>query len=100
MTILFFFLFFWVFEIQLLMQIIINRISVIAERQDTIRLLKWGTAGLITAINIAVFCIWIPAHMNPPVNDTCVDISLPAQRRPESYMKSLLTSTDQLCQDQ
>lgn len=52
------------------MQIIINRIAVIAESQKTIRLLKWGTAATITAINIAVFCIWIPAHTVPPANQT------------------------------
>ncbi|KAH6682173.1 hypothetical protein F5X68DRAFT_137534 [Plectosphaerella plurivora] len=73
--VLFFILFLWVFEIQLLMQIIINRIAVIAESQKTIRLLKWGTAGIITAINIAVFCIWIPAHTVPPVSPTYVAIN-------------------------
>ncbi|KAI1084232.1 hypothetical protein F5B20DRAFT_593349 [Whalleya microplaca] len=72
---LFFILLFWVFEIQLLMQIIINRISVIAERQKTIRKLKYGTAAVITAINIAVFCIFIPAHLDPPVSQLYVDIN-------------------------
>ncbi|OTA99544.1 hypothetical protein M426DRAFT_325013 [Hypoxylon sp. CI-4A] len=72
---LFFILFFWVFEIQLLMQIIINRIAVIAESRDTIRLLKWGTVIIITTINIAVFCIFIPAHLVPPVSQTYVNIN-------------------------
>ncbi|KAI2776514.1 hypothetical protein F4815DRAFT_449188 [Daldinia loculata] len=72
---LFFILLFWVFEIQLLMQIIINRIAVIAERQDTIWKLKYGTAVVITAINIAVFCIFIPAHLVPPVSQLYVDIN-------------------------
>lgn len=70
MPVLFFILFCWVFEVQLLMQIIINRIAVIAESQKTIMRLKWGTAVLITVINIAVFIIWIPSHLSPPVNDT------------------------------
>lgn len=61
-------LFFWVFEVQLLMQIIINRIAIIAESATTIRRLKWGTAVTMTAINIAVFNIWIPAHRDPPVS--------------------------------
>lgn len=65
---LFFILFTWVFEIQLLMQIIINRIAVIAESPKTIRQLKYGTAIFITLINIAVFCIFIPAHLEPPVS--------------------------------
>jgi hypothetical protein len=68
--VLFFILFLWVFEIQLLMQIIINRIAVIAENQKTIQWMKWGTAVIITMINIAVFCIWIPAHTVPPVSAT------------------------------
>ncbi|KAI6081474.1 hypothetical protein F4821DRAFT_273151 [Hypoxylon rubiginosum] len=72
---LFFILFTWVFEIQLLMQIIINRIAVIAESPKTIRQLKYGTAIFITLINIAVFCIFIPAHLEPPVSQLYVDIN-------------------------
>lgn len=73
--VLFFILFFWVFEIQLLMQIIINRIALIAEHRSTVRNIKWGTVVVITAINIAVFCIWIPAHTVPPVSQTFVNIN-------------------------
>ncbi|OLN92776.1 hypothetical protein CCHL11_06731 [Colletotrichum chlorophyti] len=73
--VLFFILFLWVFEIQLLMQIIINRIAVIAESQTTIAYLKWGTAVVITMINIAVFCIWIPAHIVPPASETYVKVN-------------------------
>lgn len=61
-------LFFWVFEIQLLMQIIINRIYVVAPDKQLVIRYKWITAGVITCINIAVFNIWIPAHLNPPPN--------------------------------
>jgi hypothetical protein len=28
--------------------------------------IKWGTVFIITAVNIMVMCIWIPAHMDPP----------------------------------
>lgn len=73
--VLFFILFFWVFQIQLLMQIIINRIALIAEHRSTIRSLKWGTVVIITAINIAVFCIWIPSHTSPPFSETFVKIN-------------------------
>ncbi|KKO99886.1 hypothetical protein THAR02_08021 [Trichoderma harzianum] len=73
--VLFFFLFLWVFEIQLLMQIIVNRIAIIAEDRTTVFRLKWGTAAIITCINIAVFCIWIPAHTAPPVSDLYVRIN-------------------------
>ncbi|KAI5928133.1 hypothetical protein F4810DRAFT_706027 [Camillea tinctor] len=72
---LFFILVFWVFEIQFLMQIIINRIALIAEKPQTIQRLKWGTAIVITMINIAVFCIFIPSHLVPPVNQTYVKIN-------------------------
>ena len=52
------------------MQIIINRISIIAENRKTIQHMKWGTALVMTLINIAVFCIFIPAHLVPPVSQT------------------------------
>ncbi|KAI8650856.1 hypothetical protein NCS57_01420600 [Fusarium keratoplasticum] len=73
--VLFFILFFWVFEVQLLLQIIVNRISIIAEHRSTIFKLKWGTAFIITCINIAVFCIWIPAHTVPPASQLIVRIN-------------------------
>ncbi|KAJ4368498.1 hypothetical protein N0V86_009403 [Didymella sp. IMI 355093] len=73
--VLFFILTFWVFEIQLLMQIIINRIALIAEHRKTVRNIKWGTVIVISAINIAVFCIWIPSHTSPPVSETFVKIN-------------------------
>ncbi|KAL7929530.1 hypothetical protein V8C35DRAFT_331610 [Trichoderma chlorosporum] len=75
LPVLFFFLFLWVFEIQLLMQIIVNRIAIIAENRTTVFRLKWGTAAIITCINIAVFCIWIPAHTAPPVSHLYVRIN-------------------------
>ncbi|KAF4956411.1 hypothetical protein FSARC_11614 [Fusarium sarcochroum] len=71
----FFILFFWVFEIQFLMQIIINRISIIAESRQTIQRLKWGTAVGVTCINVAVFCIFIPSHMDPPVSQGFVTVN-------------------------
>ncbi|KAI1774328.1 hypothetical protein F4818DRAFT_419642 [Hypoxylon cercidicola] len=74
-ALLFFILLCWVFQIQLLMQIIINRIGVISENQRTILKLKYGTFVIITLINIAVFCIFIPAHLVPPVSQLYVDIN-------------------------
>jgi hypothetical protein len=65
----------WVFQLQLLMQIIINRIALIAEHRRTVRNLKWGTAAIVTAINVSVFCIWIPSHIVPPVSQTFVNIN-------------------------
>lgn len=57
------------------MQIIINRSAIIAERRPTATKLKIGTAVIISCINIAVFCIFIPSHMMPPVNQTFVSIN-------------------------
>ncbi|MCJ1383869.1 hypothetical protein MMC17_006983 [Xylographa soralifera] len=71
----FFILFLWVFEIQLLMQIIINRITVVVEDRRFAIKVKWGVAVLITCVNIAVFCIWIPSHQDPPVSQLYVDIN-------------------------
>ncbi|KAF9773631.1 hypothetical protein IL306_008534, partial [Fusarium sp. DS 682] len=45
---------------------------IIAESRQTIQRLKWGTAFAVTCINIAVFCIFIPSHMDPPVSQTFV----------------------------
>ncbi|MCJ1392371.1 hypothetical protein MMC18_005238 [Xylographa bjoerkii] len=67
--------FLWVFEIQLLMQIIINRITVVVEDRRFAIKVKWGVAVLITCVNIAVFCIWIPSHLDPPVSQLYVDIN-------------------------
>lgn len=66
--VLFFMLVFYVLEIQLLMQIIVNRIAIIAETHEIVMRVKWATAAAITVINIVVFCIWIPAHRDPPVS--------------------------------
>lgn len=57
------------------MQIIINRIALIAEHRKTIWRLKWGTVAIITAVNIAVFCIWIPSHTIPPASPLFVAIN-------------------------
>ncbi|KAI0469696.1 hypothetical protein GGR56DRAFT_662244 [Xylariaceae sp. FL0804] len=71
----FFILLCWVFEIQLLMQIIINRIAIIAESQKTITRIRWATFAVISCINIAVFCIFIPAHTSPPASALVVKIN-------------------------
>ncbi|KAI4851356.1 hypothetical protein E4T44_02185 [Aureobasidium sp. EXF-8845] len=74
-ALLFFILFFYVFEVQFLMQIIINRISIISERKSTARQLKIGTAVVISIINVAVFCIFIPSHLSPPPSMIFVHIN-------------------------
>lgn len=56
------------------MQIIINRVTIVMSNKQKGNRIKWGTALLVTLINISVFCIWVPAKLE--VNDTSVP-SLP-----------------------
>jgi hypothetical protein len=53
----------WVVQIQLLPQIIINRIRIILQDRKRGKRLVAGTAAAITLINISVFCIWIPSRL-------------------------------------
>ncbi|KAH7050016.1 hypothetical protein B0J12DRAFT_753268 [Macrophomina phaseolina] len=53
----------WAIQTQLLSQIIANRISLMIIDRRKARLLKWGLFIAIGAVNIAVYAIWIPAHM-------------------------------------
>ncbi|KAI4945106.1 hypothetical protein J4E91_008083 [Alternaria rosae] len=57
------FLLCWVFQIQLLPQIIINRIRIILGDRVKGRRLIVGAAIYVTLINISVFIIWIPARL-------------------------------------
>lgn len=45
------------------MQIIINRIALLAVSRTVIRRLKWGIFVFLALINISVFCIWIPSRL-------------------------------------
>jgi hypothetical protein len=53
----------WALQVQFLLQIIINRCSILVSDKKFVWRLKWGVAALITAINISVYCIWIPARL-------------------------------------
>jgi hypothetical protein len=53
----------WVIQVQLLLQIIINRIRIIVQDRTRGRQLTVGTAAVVTLINVSVFCIWIPARL-------------------------------------
>ncbi|EOD51396.1 hypothetical protein UCRNP2_1819 [Neofusicoccum parvum UCRNP2] len=49
----------WALQVQFLLQIIINRVSVLlVDRRHAYRI-KVGVATLITAVNISVYCIWV-----------------------------------------
>ncbi|ORY16919.1 hypothetical protein BCR34DRAFT_74186 [Clohesyomyces aquaticus] len=53
----------WCIQVQLLLQIIINRIRVIVPDRQRSKYIMIGTATIVTAINISVFNIWIPARL-------------------------------------
>lgn len=53
----------WVIQVQFLLQIIINRIALLIPNKRKVRYIKWSVAGLISAVNISVYCIWIPARL-------------------------------------
>lgn len=48
---------------QCILQIIINRVSMIMENKTHARYLKLGVFAIVVVINISVFCIWIPARL-------------------------------------
>ncbi|CAH0038021.1 unnamed protein product [Clonostachys solani] len=49
--------------VQFLLQIIVNRCAILVTDRVFILRVKWGTAALITMVNISVYCIWIPARL-------------------------------------
>lgn len=56
-------MFWWCIQVQLLLQIIINRVRVISMNKEKARTIMIITAVLVTLINISVFNIWIPARL-------------------------------------
>ncbi|KAH8734268.1 hypothetical protein BGZ61DRAFT_490291 [Ilyonectria robusta] len=55
--------FLWAVQIQTLMQIIINRISILMVVRQNAWKLKLGIFLILLAINVSVFCIWVPARL-------------------------------------
>ncbi|KAL7943367.1 hypothetical protein V8C42DRAFT_359089 [Trichoderma barbatum] len=53
----------WSLQIQLLMQIIINRIAFLMAVPGAARSLKWGVFLVLLMVNISVIVIWVPAHL-------------------------------------
>jgi hypothetical protein len=51
-------------QTQLLLQIIANRVGLIMIDRKKARLIKIVLLVVIGLVNISVYCIWIPAHMN------------------------------------
>ncbi|KIY67495.1 hypothetical protein CYLTODRAFT_375924 [Cylindrobasidium torrendii FP15055 ss-10] len=53
----------WALQVQLLLQIIVNRLCILLSTKKERNLLRWSVAGFILAINISVYCIWLPAKL-------------------------------------
>ncbi|KAJ6490282.1 hypothetical protein C8R47DRAFT_1215144 [Mycena vitilis] len=64
----------WTLQVQLLLQIIVNRICIILRTDRDRNMLKYGTAAIVLLINISVFNIWLPAKLQ--INPTYMSINL------------------------
>ncbi|KAH7080026.1 hypothetical protein BKA63DRAFT_590349 [Paraphoma chrysanthemicola] len=73
----------WAFQTQLLPQIIANRVSLIMVDRRKARLLKWVLFLVIGAVNISVYCIWIPAHMK--TSQTYITLNLIWERVEKAF---------------
>jgi hypothetical protein len=63
----------WIFQVQLPLQIIINRTALLMPNKIITRRLRWGVAIFIGLINVTVFCIWIPARLE--ISQRYIDIN-------------------------
>ncbi|KAF7532537.1 hypothetical protein G7Z17_g13627 [Cylindrodendrum hubeiense] len=59
----FFIIVLWMFQIHCVMQIIINRIALLAVAPSTARRLRWGIFTFLLIINISVGIVWIPTRL-------------------------------------
>ncbi|KAL0567217.1 hypothetical protein V5O48_014775 [Marasmius crinis-equi] len=53
----------WALQVQFLLQIIVNRLCILLSSNKERNYLRWGIAAIITAINISVYNIWVPAKL-------------------------------------
>ncbi|KAK1978284.1 hypothetical protein LZ30DRAFT_784278 [Colletotrichum cereale] len=63
----------WALQVQFLLQIIINRCAILLNNPKRSWRLKVGVAVLITAVNISVYNIWIPARLQ--ISDRYIEIN-------------------------
>ncbi|EXK75722.1 hypothetical protein FOQG_19512 [Fusarium oxysporum f. sp. raphani 54005] len=59
----FFIIVWWSTQVQCLIQIIINRVSLLMVVRSNGTKLKWLCFLILLAVNISVFCIWVPARL-------------------------------------
>ncbi|KAM0352472.1 hypothetical protein ACHAPU_002140 [Fusarium lateritium] len=64
---------FWSVQVQCLIQIIINRVSLLMVVRRNGTILKWTCFGILLAINISVFCVWIPARLQ--ISETFIHVN-------------------------
>ncbi|KAM0200729.1 hypothetical protein ACHAPA_008171 [Fusarium lateritium] len=64
---------FWSLQVQCLIQIITNRVSLLMVVRRNGTILKWTCFGILLAINISVFCVWIPARLQ--INETYIHVN-------------------------
>ncbi|KAK7424238.1 hypothetical protein QQZ08_008726 [Neonectria magnoliae] len=64
---------FWIFQIHCIMQIIINRIALLAISPSTARRLRWSVFGILAVINVSVASVWIPARLQ--INPTWIHVN-------------------------
>ncbi|CAE6419759.1 unnamed protein product [Rhizoctonia solani] len=64
----------WSIQIQLLLQIIINRICILLPNSSQRLWLKFTVAAWIVLISISVYCIWIPAKLQ--ISETFIRVNL------------------------
>ncbi|KAI0480050.1 hypothetical protein GGR56DRAFT_251471 [Xylariaceae sp. FL0804] len=66
-------IFLWSIQVQMLLQIIINRIALLMVIPGRARKLKLVVFLILLAINISVCCIWIPARLQ--ISDTFIHLN-------------------------
>ncbi|KAH6967726.1 hypothetical protein BKA56DRAFT_497348 [Ilyonectria sp. MPI-CAGE-AT-0026] len=63
----------WSTQVQCLIQIIINRVGLLMVVRSNATRLKWLCFLILLAINISVFCIWVPARLQ--INETYIHVN-------------------------
>ncbi|KAH7162242.1 hypothetical protein B0J13DRAFT_4062 [Dactylonectria estremocensis] len=63
----------WSIQIQALIQVIINRIAILMVNRQSAKKLKIIAFLIMLAINISVFCVWVPARLQ--INKTWISVN-------------------------
>uniref|UniRef100_A0A8H7KDQ3 Integral membrane protein n=1 Tax=Bionectria ochroleuca TaxID=29856 RepID=A0A8H7KDQ3_BIOOC len=63
----------WIVQINAILQIILNRISLISDNKPYVRRVQWFLFGSVLLLQVAVACVWIPAQLQ--ISDLYVDVN-------------------------